>query len=58
MIERYAGLDWAKEEHRICVLDGDGRLLSKRRVIHDERGIASVCALLIAVRGGMVYRLV
>lgn len=47
MVERCAGLDWAKEEHRVCVLDEDGRLLSERRVIHDERGIASVCALLV-----------
>jgi transposase len=47
VVERCAGLDWAKEEHRVCVLDADGRLLSERRVIHDERGIASVCALLV-----------
>ncbi len=47
MVESYAGLDWAKEEHRLCVLHADGRLLSERRVIHDEGGIASLCASLV-----------
>lgn len=54
MVERCAGLDWAKEEHRVCVLDGDGRLLSERRVIHDERGITSLCALLVELGVGRV----
>jgi transposase len=47
VVERCAGLDWAKEEHRVCILDADGRFLLERGVIHDERGIASVCALLV-----------
>jgi transposase len=47
VVESYAGLDWAKEEHRLCVLHADGKLLSERRVIHDEGGIASLCASLV-----------
>ena len=47
VVESYAGLDWAKEEHRLCVLHADGRLLSEQRVIHDERDIASMCTLLV-----------
>lgn len=46
MARRYAGVDWAKEEHALCVLDEDGLLLSKKKFAHDERGIAGACALL------------
>lgn len=46
-MNRCAGVDWAKEEHRVCVLDEAGRLVSERRVAHDERGIASLCAWLV-----------
>ncbi len=43
---RYAGVDWAQDEHAVCVLEGDGRPASKRRFAHDERGIAGMCARL------------
>lgn len=43
---RYAGVDWAKEEHAVCVLEEDGRPVSQRRFAHDERGIAGMCARL------------
>ncbi len=46
---RYAGLDWAKEEHAVCVLEEDGLLLAKKRFAHDERGIASLCASLVGL---------
>jgi transposase len=39
-------VDWAKEEHALCVLDEDGLLLSKKKFAHDERGIAGTCASL------------
>lgn len=42
-----AGIDWAKEEHAVCVLDESGGRLLQRRVAHDEGGIASMCALLV-----------
>jgi transposase len=45
-VARYAGVDWAKEEHALCVLDEDGLLLSKKKFAHDERGVAGACALL------------
>jgi transposase len=45
----YAGLDWAKEEHRICVVGQDGRLLCERPVAHDEQGIVSLCAMLVGM---------
>jgi transposase len=40
-------VDWAKEEHAICVVDEAGRLVSERRFAHDERGLASLCASLL-----------
>ncbi len=43
---RCAGVDWAKEDHRVCVLGEDGRRLSERSFVHDERGIVSLGAAL------------
>lgn len=39
MQERTAGLDLASEEHRLVVVDGDGRELEQRRIAHTEEGI-------------------
>lgn len=47
MRETSAGIDWAKEEHAVCVLDESGGRLLERRIVHDEEGIASLCALLV-----------
>jgi transposase len=51
---RYAGVDWAKDEHAVCVLEQDGRPVSERRFAHDERGIASMCARLRELGVGRV----
>jgi transposase len=52
----FAGVDWASEEHAVCVVDGDGRITEGRRYRHDERGLRALCnrlvelgALLVAV---------
>jgi hypothetical protein len=42
-----AGIDWAKDENAICVLDAEGRRLFEGRFAHDERGIAFLCAKLV-----------
>jgi transposase len=44
---RFAGIDWASEEHACCVVDGDGRIIEGRRYRHDERGLAALCARLL-----------
>jgi transposase len=44
--ERFAGIDWASEEHAACVVDVDGRIVEGRRYRHDERGIRALCARL------------
>jgi transposase len=41
------GIDWAKEEHALCVMDEAGRVLLERRFAHQEEGIAELCASLV-----------
>ncbi len=45
--ERFAGVDWASEEHAVCVVDGNGRIVEGRRYRHDEAGIQALCARLV-----------
>jgi transposase len=45
--ERFAGVDWASEEHAVCVNDAGGRIVEGRRYRHDERGLKALCARLI-----------
>jgi transposase len=47
--DRFAGVDWASEEHAVCVVDERGRIVQGRRFAHDERGLAALCAWLIAL---------
>jgi transposase len=39
MHERTAGIDLASEEHRLLVVDGDGRKVDERRIRHSEQGL-------------------
>ena len=50
----YAGVDWAKDEHAVCVLDESGTRVSERRFAHDERGLAKLCRPLVASGVGSV----
>lgn len=43
----FAGLDWASEEHAICVLDEHGGRLFERVVTHDEASVGALCTLLV-----------
>jgi transposase len=43
---RFAGVDWASEEHAVCVTDVGGRIVEGRRYRHDERGIRALCGRL------------
>jgi transposase len=51
---RFAGVDWASEEHAVCVNDGDGRIIEGRRYRHDERGIRALCKRLFELGVGLV----
>jgi hypothetical protein len=47
VVDRRAGIDWAKEAHRVCVLEADGSPLVERRIAHDERDLDGMCKLLV-----------
>ncbi len=42
-----AGIDWASEEHAVCLVDEEGRRRVERRFRHDEQGVGALCRLLI-----------
>ena len=44
---RFAGVDWASEEHAACVIDEHGRIVEGRRYRHNETGIRALCARLV-----------
>ena len=43
-METFAGIDWASEEHALCVVDGDGATLEGEMFAHDEAGIGELVA--------------
>jgi len=47
---RFAGVDWASEEHAVCVVDEAGRIVEGRRYRHDEHGLRALCARLLRLR--------
>ena len=51
---RFAGVDWASEEHAVCVVDERGRILEGRRYRHTEPGIRALCARLVGLRVALV----
>jgi transposase len=52
--QRFAGIDWASQEHACCVVDADGRIVEGRRWRHDERGISALCRRLIELEAQLV----
>jgi transposase len=44
-----AGIDWASEEHALCVVDEAGTRLRERVVAHEETGVAALCRELVAL---------
>jgi transposase len=51
---RFAGVDWASEEHAVCVVDEQGRILEGRRYHHNEPGIRALCARLVGLQVALV----
>jgi transposase len=47
MDERTAGIDLASEEHRLCVVGGDGHQLEQRRIANSEEGLTFLCRRLL-----------
>jgi transposase len=46
-MERTAGIDLASEEHRLVVVDGEGRQLEQRRINHSEAGLQALVGRLL-----------
>jgi transposase len=44
---RFAGVDWASQEHAVCVVDEQGRIIEGKRYSHNEPGIRALCARLL-----------
>jgi transposase len=40
-------VDWASQEHAICVVDENGRIVEGRRYRHDEAGLQALCGRLL-----------
>ena len=51
---RFAGVDWASEEHAVCVVDEHGRIVEGRRYSHNEPGIRALCARLLRLQVKLV----
>jgi transposase len=45
--DTFAGIDWASQEHAVCVNDAEGRIIEGRRYRHDEHGLRALCDRLI-----------
>lgn len=43
-METFAGIDWASEEHALCVVDGDGMTLAGEMHAHEEAGLRELIA--------------
>src|SRR5436309_14670769 len=52
--QQFAGVDWASEEHAVCVIDERGRIVEGRRYRHDEPGIRVLCARLLRLGVALV----
>src|SRR4051812_33421121 len=46
-MSRYAGMDWAKEEHALHIADGDGNLVLQGCFTHGEPGLKELCRTLV-----------
>jgi transposase len=42
-----AGIDWAKDEHALCIVDAAGRKILECRYAHQERAIERLCRSLV-----------
>jgi transposase len=52
--ERFAGVDWASEEHAVCAVDERGRIVEGRRYRHDEHGLRALCSRLLRLKVRLV----
>ncbi len=46
-IRWFVGLDWAAEEHRVCLFNVEGKCVAERNITHGGAGLAELCSWLI-----------
>ena len=51
---RYAGIDWASEKHDVLVADENGSEVLAGTFTHDERGLTSLCRMLVRLEVALV----
>jgi transposase len=47
----FVGFDWATEQHRVCLLDGEGKRITERDVTHGGAGLLELCTWLLETTG-------
>jgi transposase len=43
-----AGLDWAKDDHAVCILDADGQVVDRFTITHSAKGMNQLAVRLLA----------
>ena len=43
----FVGVDWAREQHCVCLLDATGEQVAERNVTHDGTSLAELCSWLL-----------
>ena len=47
----FAGIDWASQAHRVCLVDAGGKIVGERAFAHGGAGLAELCAWLLTITG-------
>jgi predicted NBD/HSP70 family sugar kinase len=42
----YCGIDWAEGHHDVAIIDGDGKLVAKKRISDDPAGFTALTGML------------
>ena len=50
-IRWFAGVDWASERHRVCLLNANGQAVGERDVDHTGAGLSELCSWLLEKTG-------
>jgi transposase len=55
-VKLFAGIDWARELHEVCVLDAAGQVVERRRFQHGGAGLEALCEWLLELAKGDTER--
>ena len=51
-LEWFAGVDWGSQQHQVCVLDADGKVLGERVFEHGGAGLLKMADWLLSFAKG------